>query len=198
MKAFHRIIPIFILAVFGVVIFYFCDNTIWRSDDVRYGYMFTEQHHTLDHDYDEYNDKIENIGDIISSQKVHYKYWGGRSVVHSTASLFCAILGQRCFAVCNALMWIALVLLILSMCGSSYKNVCSLLTVIVLSSFSFMTRMSPEYQINYIWVFVLVLMFMKLLLNYTHVEGWKLVLLAVFGLIAGWAHDVINVGVVSS
>lgn len=195
MRALHRIIPIFILAVFGVVIFYFCDNTIWRSDDVRYGYVFTEQHHTLDHDYDEYNDKIEGISDIINSQKIHYKYWGGRSVVHSIASLFCGILGQRCFAVCNALMWIVLVLLILSMCGSSYKNVCSLLTVMVLSSFSFMTRMSPEYQINYIWVFVLVLIFVKLLLNYTHVGGWKLVLLAVFGLIAGWAHDVINVGV---
>lgn len=195
MKALHRLFPFFILAVFGAIIFYFCDNTLWRSDDVRYGYMFTEQHSTLDHDYDEYNDKIETIGDIISSQKVHYNCWGGRSVVHSIASLFCAILGQRCFAVCNAFMWIALVLLILSMCGSSYKNICSLLTVIVLSSFGFMTRMSPEYQINYIWVFVFVLVFVKLLLNYKNIGGWKLAILAVFGLLVGWAHDVINVGV---
>lgn len=195
MSAFRRVAPYFILAVLAAVIFYFCDNIIWRGDDVRYGYMFTEQLHTLYHDYDEYNDKIESIGDIISSQVVHYNWWGGRSVVHSIASLFCAILGQRCFAVCNAFMWIALVLLILSMCGSSYKNIGSLLTVIVLSSISFMMRMSPEFQINYIWVFVLVLIFLKLLLNNKNFRGWKLVLLAAFGLIVGWAHDVINVGV---
>lgn len=158
--------------------------------------MFTESLHTLDHDYDEYNDKIETIGDIINSQIVHYNWWGGRSIVHSITSLFCAILGQRCFAVCNAFIWIALVLLILSTCGSSYRNISSLLAVIVLSSFSFMMRMSPEFQINYIWVFVLVLIFIKLLLTKKlEVGSWKLVFLAVFGLLVGWTHDVINVGV---
>lgn len=196
MKALHRLFPFFILAVFGAIIFYFCDNTVWRSDDVRYGYMFTEQHYTLDHDYDEYNDKIETIGDIISSQKVHYQNVNGRFVAHSIVQYFCSFVSQRVFAIINAIASILLVVIVLKLGHGSLRSASSLLTIVLLVYLSLMTRMSPAYQINYIWMFLFTLTFVWMFFRYESEKNiFTLIGLAVFSAIAGNGHEGINVGI---
>lgn len=196
MKALRRIIPIFILAVFGAIIFYFCDNTIWRSDDIRYGYLFTEQHHTLDHDYDEYDDKIENVDDIINSQKVHYQNVNGRLVAHSIVQYFCSFVSQRVFAIINAITSILLIIIVLKFGHGSLKSASSLLTIVLLVYLSLMTRMSPAYQINYIWMFSFTLTFVWMFFRYESEKNiFILIGLAVFSAIAGNGHEGINVGI---
>lgn len=86
--------------------------------------------------------------------------------------------------------------MILSVCKVSSTNVKATLTTLVLAAFSFMTRMSPEFQINYIWVFTLVLIFIKFFLDGKPTnKWWKLSLFTMVAFFAGLAHDVINVGV---
>lgn len=159
MESLRKIIPVFILAVFGVVIFYFCDNTIYRNDDVRYEYLFTEQHHTLDHDYDEFNDRLGSIGDIINSQEIHYQNVNGRFVAHCIVQYVCCFMDQRAFAITNAIVSILLILIVLGLGCGTLKSIPSLLTTVLLVTLSMMTRMSPAYQINYTWMFLFTLVF---------------------------------------
>lgn len=196
MESLRKIIPVFILAVFGVVIFYFCDNTIYRNDDVRYEYLFTEQHHTLDHDYDEFNDRLGSIGDIINSQEIHYQNVNGRFVAHCIVQYVCCFMDQRAFAITNAIVSILLILIVLGLGCGTLKSIPSLLTTVLLVTLSMMTRMSPAYQINYTWMFLFTLVFVYMFFRYKDNKNiFILIGLAIFSAVAGNGHEGINVGI---
>ncbi len=185
-----------LLLLTAVVLFVVADNVVWTNDDIRYQYKFTPELHTLDHDYDEYNDGIETIGDVVSSQAVHYVYWGGRSLVHAMATIFLTFIGHTGFAVVNAIIFVIFVSLILRRVGYevTWKEVaiCISLAILCMS-----TRMTPEYQINYIWVFTLQLIFISEFLGRkaTGYSLWHLPLLFLLGLVSGFSQEVVAVGI---
>lgn len=110
--------------------------------------------------------------------------------------LFCAILGQKWFALFNAIIYISLLNLIMSIAGVDWRNFKSLLTVILLVFVSFITDMSPSFQINYIWMFTLALGFVKLFFTYTNAKSMvKIVFLGLYSFISGFGHEGLNVGI---
>lgn len=185
-----------IMAIVGIVVYVFCINNVWLDDDLFYKFKFIGIKIYVGNGSTNFGPSIEGLGDIIASQIAHYKGWNGRFVAHTFVQLFCGILGQKWFALCNALVYIVMFRLIMSLCGARWSNYKSLLTVAVLVFLSFITGMSPAFQINYIWMFTLSLGFIWLFFNCKHANNILYLLgLAIYSFIAGEGHEGINVGI---
>jgi len=65
-------------------------------------------------------ERLAGVKDIVASQAAHYRLWGGRSVTHFLAQLF-LYLGKPVFNVCNAAMY---VLLLIEICALAGKKRC--------------------------------------------------------------------------
>lgn len=194
-----KLTPVFgvlILLILSVVVYLFSLNAVWIGDDLRYQYQYTEANSSLVEDYDEFNDRIETVGDIVNSLTVHHKWVNGRDTAHFFVHLFCGILGQKFFACVNALFYILFIFLILKVCKSSIRYVSSVLTVSILVILCFTTRMTPAFQINYIWMFTLILGFLFVYLHRPNFKSpWVLILLSLFSFLAGSGHEGLNIGI---
>lgn len=180
----------------AIVVYIFSSNICWLNDDLRYQYMFVEKEGCLIKDYNEYTDQIDNLDDLFSSLIVHHNYVNGRDLAHFFVHLFCGIIGQQIFAICNALVYILFILLILRISTHKY-NVRSFLTVSVLVILGLATRMTPAFQINYIWMFSVVIGFLILYFSYGQRKNTAICnfWLSVYSLLAGAAHEGINIGI---
>lgn len=181
--------------IFGFV-YWFCANAAWSNDDLRYQFAYTESNGTLVKDFDEFHDQIDTLGDIIDSLTVHHKYVNGRDVAHWFVHLFCGILGQKVFAVCNALMYLVLIFLVLKVSGARLRSFASFITASVLLILGLSTRMTPAFQINYIWMFALILGFILL---YFRLKDCKrpitIAVASAYAVVAGAAHEGVGIGV---
>lgn len=185
-----------ILGIVALIIYIFSVNSVWLGDDMRYQYKYTEVNNTLVENYNEFNDTVDTPGDIINSLAVHHKYINGRDVAHFFVHLFCGILGQHAFAICNAIVYVFFICLILRVSYTSIKHPASVLTATLIILLSTQLRVSPAYQINYIWMFTLSLCFLILFFNNTQKYNiFVLILLVLFSLIAGAAHEGLNIGI---
>lgn len=189
-------VSLLLMAAVGVVIYLFCVENVWLVDNLFYKFKFDLTYHEFGNGRTLLTDPIKNIGDIVQSQVNHYQSWGGRFVAQSLVQLFCSILGQKWFALFNAIIYISLLNLIMSIAGVDWRNFKSLLTVILLVFVSFITDMSPSFQINYIWMFTLALGFVKLFFTYTNEKSMvKIVFLGLYSFISGFGHEGLNVGI---
>lgn len=164
---------------------------IWTGDEFIYVFSFDEPF---------LERPISNFEDIILSQLAHYNISNGRTVAHVLVQAFCGIWGKGAFAVSNGIVYVLFLAMLSRVCGMRLSQTRSVLSVVVVSLLSFMTFMSPSCQIGYIWMFALVLGFLILffkrwnglnskLLNILCLTG-----LCVFSLLAGNAHEGLNIG----
>lgn len=104
MRKTNALCTVLLLAVIGVTMFLLNAHTPLMMDDYDYGFSWST------------GERLSGVSDILASQAVHYRIWGGRSVVHFLAQLF-LYLGKPVFNAANALMYLLLLLEIVYLGG---------------------------------------------------------------------------------
>ncbi len=175
------------LLLIGVVIYYFTYCTPLYSDDWNYTKVFHIQR------------PITSLWDVFVSQYYHYLYQNGRTVPHLILQTFDGLLGKGVFNIFNALAFILLLILISKRQKRSdiapVKTACIAFTLLFFlingfkESFLWMSG-----SCNYLWVADLLLIF-DLLIRRDGYRSKSLPGLFLFGLICGWTHEGIVIGV---
>ena len=93
----RRAIFLLLLALIGCVMLLLNAHTPLMMDDYDYSFSWST------------GERVSGLVDVIASQAVHYRLWGGRSVVHTLAQLFLSM-DKRVFDVANTLMYLLLLL----------------------------------------------------------------------------------------
>lgn len=170
-----------LVAIFIFTLSYF---TIWVGDDIIYHYDFANLK------------PIRSFRDIFESQAHHYMIANGRYSVHMIVQTVVNFGNHFIFSLLNALMNVLMITQICKLAGRSTKDFKTVLTITILFLFSFQTFMTPAHQINYIWSFSFILLFLNLLFgNYQLPKSpYLLPLLCIYGLFCGNLHEGINVG----
>lgn len=137
---------------------------------------------------------IKSFFDLFESQYYHYLGTNGRFVAHWLVQLYDGLLGQTAFALTNAIVYILFIRMIMRTCGIKKSNWEGVLTVACLVLTCQCLTMTPAFQM-YIWMYLLVLSYLWILLHYRTRKWWMLILLCVFSLICGNAHESLNPGV---
>lgn len=104
MRKTNALCTVLLLAVIGVTMFLLNAHTPLMMDDYDYSFSWST------------GELLSGVSDILASQAVHYRIWGGRSVVHFLAQLFLYI-GKPVFNAANALMYLLLLLEIVYLGG---------------------------------------------------------------------------------
>ena len=177
-----------ILLLLALVVGYFSALSPWLNDDLTY------QYHSYWANWGIWV-PINTIGDVFNSQYHHYFFVNGRYVAHFIVQLFDGVLGQICFAIANAIVYILFVRMIMLICNVKMTNWTGTLTVTCMVILFQCVRMTPAFQM-YVWMYLLILCFIRVFFNYHTKNPWILFLLCIFSLLAGNAHESFNPGVV--
>lgn len=181
-------------SVVGILALVTALNSVWNDDAIAYSFFIPRVNE------DASFAPITGIADICHSQINHYFNSNGRFVVHFFVQLFCGLWGKIAFALCNSLVWMLLVynlstlpeVLLKSRANSfSYWNrksiywLSAFLSILVLWYLPF----TPPFQINYVWVSLLLVLWLRWFFNKNSAGLLKLILLALFSFIAGQLHE---------
>ena len=180
------ILSISVLAIVAIIIYVFSANDTWLGDDIFYKFNWAAKSNL---------EEINSISDIIASQWVHYFTYNGRYVAHWIVQLFCGILGQNTFAICNGLMYIAFILLILKLSGSDFFNPLAVLSASLLTLIAYDTYYAPSCQVGYVWMFSLVIIWIYIFFKTNTKSIFKLILIFLFSIMAGNSQEAITIGV---
>lgn len=182
---------IFLLTVFGYML---SINLLLPvlGDDYHYAFIMGT------------NQRLQSLEDIVTSQITHYYTWGGRNVSHTIAQFF-LLVGKKYFAIFNAGMFVALIILIyLHSKGRDQRMHFDFYVLMLITLFCwFCLPMFNETIVwltgscNYLWLAVIRLIF---LLPYRYeflgkpvFERWNpaVITVAMFllGLISGWTNE---------
>ena len=177
------------LMVLGIAIWWMSADVVWLGDDLDYKYRMKGAI------WQSWG-KIRGWSDLWESQIVHYKNVNGRFVAHFLVQLFNGILGQKTFAVCNAIVY-ALFAFIIAKCGSVdvRKNTAGLVTAASLSVICFVTKMMPTCQIGYIWGMTVNLLWLSVFFAKGRPIWIKVAAMSVIGIIVGNWQEALSVGV---
>ena len=152
------ILSISVLAIVAIVIYIFSTNYTWLYDDINYQFNLAA---------DSMYQRINSISDIFASQWYHYFNVNGRYIAHWIVQLFCGLLGQQAFSICNALAYIVFILLVLKLGGGDLKKPLAVLSTSLLTLISYDTIYGPAFQVGYIWMFTLVLLWLHIFFNFS-------------------------------
>ncbi len=187
----------FILLLLFVYIFLFSNNALWLGDDITYGFKFSVAQPTISGEY------ITSVCDVIDSQKNHYYVENGRVVAHFIVQLIIPFMNKTIFAFLNGLAYCLFVYLVVRMGimlrgGATTPSSSPLMHWKAFGYVSLMTilALSLKYvptTAMYIWMYDLVLIFLYILQKCPSSPIWALLLLP-FSVIAGNAHESINIG----
>ena len=180
------ILSISVLAIVAIVIYIFSTNYTWLYDDINYQFNLAA---------DSMYQRINSISDIFASQWYHYFNVNGRYIAHWIVQLFCGLLGQQAFSICNALAYIVFILLVLKLGGGDLKKPLAVLSTSLLTLISYDTIYGPAFQVGYIWMFTLVLLWLHIFFNINSKSIFKLILTFLFSIIAGNSHEAITIGI---
>lgn len=183
------ILSIAILSIVAIIIYIFSANCVWLVDDIHYQFNMAAASNLQ---------RINSIGDIFASQWVHYFSVNGRYIAHWLVQLFCGLLGQKTFAICNALIYIVYISFILKLAGTNIKNTLALLSASLLTLIANDTIYGPACQIGFIWTFVLVFIWLNIFFNAKTNSILKLIFLFFFSIIAGNGQEAISIGISGS
>lgn len=180
------ILSISVLAIVAIVIYIFSATCPWTGDDINYRFNWAAKPNL---------EEINSIRDIFISQWVHYFMTNGRFIAHCFVQLFCGLLGQQAFAISNALIYIAYILLVLKLGGGNIKNTLAVITTALLSFIACNTHYVPSCQIGYVWMFVLVFLWLHIFFSTNTKSIFKLSLIFLFSIIAGNSHEALTIGI---
>lgn len=179
------ILSISVLAIVAIVIYIFSIICPWIGDDINY--QFKCGAGTLQ--------RISSIWDIFVSQWHHYFTVNGRYVAHWIVQLFCGLLGQQVFAVCNAFIYITYILLVLKIGNGNFKQPLAIISASLLTLIACDTFYAPACQVGFVWSFVLVFIWLYFFFNRNTKSFFKLSLLFLFSIIAGNSQEAITIGI---
>ena len=177
--------------VLAVLVFAFSQSALWLGDEITYNYSFKD------------GSQITSIGDIVPSQIEHYKSINGRTIAHTLCQIYIPFLGKTAFAFSNALVWVALLLLMANLLSIKYDDWKMMALLASLIFIGFRTKFTPTCQIGYPWMFTLVTAFLIVLRRFgKEQEGqWKrynLIWAVPFAFIAGWSQEALVIGVAAA
>lgn len=143
---------------------------------------------------------LNNIWDIWPSMCNHWHNSTGRFFTHAIVQLFCAFIGKTGFAICNALVWGALIFMLLTMTklkslGFPLVSFASLLTFILFFPLNDFYEQSfpfePPHQINYVWMGLWNLSWIYLFLQDEEkkIKWYTLISLAIFSFLGGQSNE---------
>ena len=177
-----------ILAILAVLVFAFSQSALWLGDEITYNYNFND------------GTEIASLGDVIESQIEHYSTINGRTVAHTLCQLYIPFFGKTAFAVSNALVWVALLLMMAHLFSIKYDDWKMMALLACLIFIAFRTKFAPTCQIGYPWMFALVTGYLLVLRKFGKEQQspWKwynLLWAAPFAFIAGWSQEALVIGV---
>ena len=175
-------------AILAVLVFAFSQSALWLGDEITYNYNFKD------------GTEIASLGDVIESQIEHYSTINGRTIAHTLCQLYIPFLGKTAFAVSNALVWVALLLMMASLCNIKHDDWKMMALLACLFFIAFRTKFTPTCQIGYPWMFALVTGYLLILSKFSkeRQNSWKwyhLLWAAPFAFIAGWSQEALVIGV---
>ena len=178
-------------AILAVLVFAFSQSALWLGDEITYNYSFKD------------GSQITSISDIVPSQIEHYKSINGRTLAHSLCQIYIPFLGKTAFAVSNAFVWVALLLLMANLLSIKYDNWKMMALLASLIFIGFRTKFTPTCQIGYPWMFALVTAFLLVLRKFGKEQEnpWKsynLIWAVPFAFIAGWSQEALVIGVAAA
>lgn len=179
--------PFWILAL---IIFIWDLLTQWVGDAISYQYVFQP-------DFADFtpSDRISTISDIFISQYNHYIFQNGRIFIQSLVQLYCGLLGQAAFALCNAAVWGILPPIMIKMAGGrisgSIAVIASSLAVIIF----YYLPPDPSYQMNYVWIALLTVGFLYIFFKKSKCERsvGQYALIAFYSLCAGNGNEAFSI-----
>lgn len=177
------------LTILGCIFYVMNLYTPFYSDDWNYCFIFGT---TI---------PIETIGDIIKSQYTHYFEMNGRFTPHFFIQFFDGIIGKSWFNIANTIMFILLLLLLCKTISNNPKQYYKIITLSILGIFFFMPGFNYNFlwmsgACNYLWTTVLLLYFNRLLQKDLK-NKYLYPLLLIYGVISGWTHEGIVLGLAS-
>lgn len=142
---------------------------------------------------------INNLSDIVESQKNHWHTANGRVVCESLVQLFIGILGKTVFNVVNSFVFCLVLFFILKLIGWENKTIgypfVFLLFLLLIPAFG-ETVLWFTGSFNYLWTAFFVLGFLVLLRHYRDDKlSGKHWLLMPVAFICGWTHEILTLPV---
>ena len=179
-----------VLTVVGVLAFLFAFFSEWNDDAIAYSFFIPRFNE------DASFAPITSLADIWNSQINHYFNSNGRFAVHFIVQLFCGLWGKTAFAFCNSLVWMILIYNLATLPDTllrverfsgrvSIGWLSAILCVIILGSLPF----TPPFQINYVWVSMMIVVWMKWFFREERYGIAKLIFLALLSFITGQLHE---------
>lgn len=184
-----KYIPYLLLAAVAGLIFALSEYIQWYGDSYLYRFDFGT------------GEPIETFWEIFPSQYAHYFMMNGRVWAHVLCQGFSALWGQTAFAVCNALVYVAFILLFVKLAGSSWRHIYALLSCILMVLLITDLSYNANCQIGYVWTSTITLVFIIYYCKCRDIKRakiWQLVLLFLLSILAGNGNEAIAIGVGAS
>lgn len=179
------ILSISVLTIVAIIIYIFSSTCPWIGDDINYQLNFATKT----------PQQINSLCDIFISQWHHYFTVNGRYVAHWIVQLFCGLLGQQAFAVCNAFIYVTYILLVLKLGNGNFKQPLAIISASLLTFIACDTFYAPACQVGFVWTFVLVFIWLYFFFSINTKSFFKLSLLFIFSIIAGNSQEAITIGI---
>lgn len=180
-----------VLLALALVVLALCLGAVWLGDDIYFTFNLSEG---------SWFDRVDSLRKVILSQSVYYMTRNGRFVTHCFVQFFCGMGGKTLFAVCNAMIWVAFVILVARAARFKWRtNPWGFCAVALLSFTCLRTQFSPPCQINYIWAMTAALLAVDWFLRgYAGKHAWTVVLVALFSFLAGWGQESFSSGLAAA
>lgn len=188
----RRTLSLLVIVLFSAFVCLLSAVQPWTGDDAEYMFMASGE------GFDMTDTPVRTLGDVLSSQWLHYFSVNGRTPAHLLVQAFCGVWGAQAFAVCNGVVYTLFLLLLLRLLRISLDRVGLVVGVVSAVAVTFGTRYGPACQVNYVWMFTLVLPFMLLLRRWLSgrkaVSWWAWPLFALAGIAGGWTQEGLSLG----
>ncbi len=172
-----------ILLLILVILFRLTSLTPLLMDDFDYSFSWAT------------GERLAGVSDVLASQAVHWKLWGGRSVAHTLAQFF-LLMGKPLFNALNPVVYLLLLICIMRLGGRTFRwhelAFCHLALFLLLPGFG-TVFLWLDGSCNYLWCSVLAMFPLMLTAGLEEgsfpksIPGWIISILLCF--LAGWTNE---------
>lgn len=194
----NRVLVLLFIVLVGILFWLNAKNDVLVGDEIVYTYVLDHEKYGDYWQADPETPHIKTIGDVISSQYDHWKFWHGRNIVMAVEQFFSGVSTPAAFFVVNSIVFLMLLasVVLLSMGRDKWTLLYPWLIAALCLLYLFPTVPTLWNSIclgvNYLWPSVFI-MCTLLLLRYVRIHNdigwsWYVVCIAV-GFISGWSHE---------